>query len=193
LVGDAPLSIDALTAVAGDGGLPGEQRTLAWQRLLALLEVELLSAGTPVPTALANRANEIRKAYRVWFCAAQIAQKNDSHTSSTATLSEPIALGYTDFDGDVLRQAVQATFDRRQTALTGQPPFGLTDAFAQDAQKQIQWQAFLNKNRLEARALADVIEALATFMLPVIESASTGAALAARWPAGGPWLYAAAS
>jgi hypothetical protein len=87
---------------------------------------------------------------------------------------------HTDFDGDVLRQAVQATFDRRQTALTGQPPFGLTDAFAQDAQKQIQWQAFLNKNRLEARALADVIEALATFMLPVIESASTGAALAAR-------------
>jgi predicted nucleotidyltransferase component of viral defense system len=100
---------------------------------------------------------------------------------------------HTDFDGDVLRQAVQATFDRRQTALTGRPPFGLTDAFAQDAQKQIQWQAFLNKNRLEARALADVIAALANFMLPVIESASTGAALAAHWPAGGPWLYAAAS
>ena len=44
---------------------------------------------------------------------------------------------HTDFDGDVLRQALQATFDRRKTTLTGQAPFGLTDAFARDAQKQI--------------------------------------------------------
>lgn len=99
---------------------------------------------------------------------------------------------HTDFDGDILRQAVQATFDRRKTTLTAQLPFGLTDAFAQDAQKQIQWQAFLKKNRLEALALTDVIAALATFMWPVIESASTGAALAAHWQAGGPWSYAAA-
>lgn len=40
-----------------------------------------------------------------------------------------------DFDGDPLRQAVTATFDRRGTALTGQAPIGLTDAFAHDAQK----------------------------------------------------------
>lgn len=74
---------------------------------------------------------------------------------------------HTEFDGDILRQAVQATFKRRKTALTGQLPFGLTDAFAQDAQdaqKQMQWQAFLQKNRLEALALNYVIVALATFM-----------------------------
>ncbi len=78
---------------------------------------------------------------------------------------------HTDFDGDILRQAVQATFDRRKTTLTGQAPFGLTGAFAQDPQKQTQWQAFLRKNRLEALALNEVIAALATFMLPVIEAA----------------------
>jgi hypothetical protein len=93
----------------------------------------------------------------------------------------------TDFDGDILRQAIRATFDRRQTTLTGQAPFGLTDAFAQDAQKQIQWQAFLKKNRLEALALDEVIRALATFMLPVIGAASTTTEFPARWHPGGPW------
>lgn len=71
-----------------------------------------------------------------------------------------ILVQHTDFDGDTLRQAIRATFDRRKTALTGDVPFGLTDAFAQDAQKQAQWQAFLRKNRLEALALNDVIAAL---------------------------------
>ena len=99
---------------------------------------------------------------------------------------------HTDFDGEVLRQAVQATFDRRKTALTGHAPLGLTDAFAQDAQKQMQWQAFLKNNRLEALALNDVIAALATFMLPVIEAASVNATLTARWQAGGPWSPAEA-
>jgi hypothetical protein len=80
LVGDVPLTIDALTAVAGDVDAPGEQRTLAWQRLLALLEVELISAGTPVPPALADRADAIRNAYRVWFSEAQISEGTDSRT-----------------------------------------------------------------------------------------------------------------
>jgi hypothetical protein len=94
---------------------------------------------------------------------------------------------HTDFDGDILRQAVQATFDRRKTALTGQAPLGLTDAFAHDTQKRIQWQAFLKKNRLETLTLDDVIATLATFMLPVIEAASANATFPFRWQAGGPW------
>ncbi|WP_338016843.1 nucleotidyl transferase AbiEii/AbiGii toxin family protein [Noviherbaspirillum saxi] len=99
---------------------------------------------------------------------------------------------HTDFDGDILRQAVQATFDRRKTTLTGQVPFGLTDTFAQDPQKQTQWQAFLRKNRLEALALNEVIAALAAFMLPVIEGASANTAFPAQWHAGGPWSPAEA-
>ena len=97
---------------------------------------------------------------------------------------------HTDFDGDTLRQAIRATFDRRKTALTGDAPFGLTDAFAQDAQKQAQWQAFLRKNRLEALALNDVIAALVTFMLPVIKATNANAVFSARWQAGGPWSLA---
>lgn len=94
---------------------------------------------------------------------------------------------HTHFDGDTLRQAIQATFDRRKTALTGEAPFGLTDAFAKDAQKQAQWQAFLSRNRLESLALHDVIAALVDFMLPVIKSANANTVFSARWHAGGPW------
>lgn len=94
---------------------------------------------------------------------------------------------HTDFDGDTLRQAVQATFDRRKTALTGRIPFGLTDEFAQDVQKQAQWQAFLRKNRLEALALHEIIAALSSFMLPVIEAASANTTFPAMWPGGGHW------
>ncbi|KPA91572.1 protein of unknown function (DUF1814) [Pseudomonas asplenii] len=95
---------------------------------------------------------------------------------------------HTEFDGDILRQAVQATFERRKTALSGHAPLGLTHAFAQDPQKQTQWQAFLRKNRLEALALNDVIAELTTFMLPVIEAASANAMFPTGWQAGGPWL-----
>jgi hypothetical protein len=82
---------------------------------------------------------------------------------------------------------VRATFDHSKTALTGQAPFGLTDAFAYDAQKQTQWHAFLSKNRLEPPALNEVTAALATFLLPVIEAASVNTALPAHGRAGGPW------
>lgn len=94
---------------------------------------------------------------------------------------------HTDFDGETLRQAVQATFDRRRTALPGQAPFGLTPAFAQDLQKKVQWQAFLQRNRLEALDLSDVIATLATFMLPVMKAASTNQGFPAIWQAGGSW------
>ena len=54
---------------------------------------------------------------------------------------------YTDFDGDTLRRAIRATFDRRKTELPPGVPFGLTDGFARDTRKQMQWQAFLGMGR----------------------------------------------
>lgn len=62
-----------------------------------------------------------------------------------------------------LAQAIGATFARRQTALPDDLPVGLTQRFAADAEKRKQWQAFLNRNRLAAPALGDVIAELATF------------------------------
>jgi hypothetical protein len=97
---------------------------------------------------------------------------------------------HTEFDGDTLRRAIRATFDRRKTMLSPDIPFGLTDGFAQDTQKQTQWQAFLGKNRLEALRLEDIVASLRDFLLPVIAAANAGAHLPQLWPAGGPWTPA---
>lgn len=94
---------------------------------------------------------------------------------------------HTDFDGDTLRRAIRATFDRRKTNIAPEVPFGLTDAFAQDKQKQTQWQAFLGKNRLEAQRLEGVVASLRDFLHPVITAASTDTHHPQHWPAGGPW------
>lgn len=94
---------------------------------------------------------------------------------------------YTEFDGDTLRRAIRATFDRRKTTLPPDIPFGLTDGFAQDAQEQTQWQAFLGKNRLEALRLEAVVASLRDFLLPVIAVANAEADYPQHWPAGGLW------
>jgi hypothetical protein len=56
-----------------------------------------------------------------------------------------------------LERALSATFERRGTALPVGVPLGLTDEFARDPSKHAQWQAFLDKNRLEAPRLEQVV------------------------------------
>lgn len=59
-----------------------------------------------------------------------------------------------------LRRAVAATFARRGTALPSGTPAGLRDEFSEDAAKQMQWQAFLKKNRLHGMPLTDLLNTL---------------------------------
>lgn len=63
-------------------------------------------------------------------------------------------------DAAEMRRAIEATFERRKTPMPAALPVGFSDAFATDATKQTQWNAFLKKNRLEATVLADVVETL---------------------------------
>ncbi len=71
-----------------------------------------------------------------------------------------VLLRDTTLDDSELRRAVEATFARRQTDLPSAQPIGLSDVFANDARKQLQWRAFLNKNKLEPMDLRDVINTI---------------------------------
>jgi hypothetical protein len=71
------------------------------------------------------------------------------------------------FDFETLQNAIIRTFENRQTELPVEVPFALTEAFSSDSGKQIQWNAFLRKNRLEARLLEQVITRIRGFLLPV--------------------------
>lgn len=74
-----------------------------------------------------------------------------------------------EFDNEVLRLAISATFARRERPLPSQVPVGLSDAFAADLQKQRQWQAFLKKNQLEQTELVAVVQALRDWLYPLLK------------------------
>lgn len=66
-----------------------------------------------------------------------------------------------DADADAeLRRAVEATVARRQTAPPSAQPIGPRDVFADDATKQLQWRAFLKKNRPGPVDLGDLVRTI---------------------------------
>ena len=69
-----------------------------------------------------------------------------------------------------LQKAIEFSFTRRGTSLPDDVPFALTDGFLDDAQKKMQWNAFVS--RLDAGdklpTLAEVGAVLRSFLLPCI-------------------------
>ena len=91
------------------------------------------------------------------------------------------------FDGQRLADAVAATFQRRGTAWPGHVHDGLGGAFAREALKREQWQAFIVRHGLAAPRLEDVVDAVRAFVLPAALAAHTEAPCPGRWLPGGPW------
>ncbi|SCW96567.1 nucleotidyl transferase AbiEii/AbiGii toxin family protein [Ancylobacter rudongensis] len=71
-----------------------------------------------------------------------------------------------DFAGDRLARAIAATFARRETAVPVDLPDALTPAFANDEQKQRQWNAFVRDVSANPGSLEDVVNSLADFLMP---------------------------
>ena len=94
-----------------------------------------------------------------------------------------------DFSGTKLCTAIQATFNRRKTALPKKPPFALTSEFSNDSQKLMQWRAFVRKSKLDAQGLAltEITECLMKFLMPPTEALSNDKLFEMDWSSGGPW------
>lgn len=74
-----------------------------------------------------------------------------------------------ELDDSVLASAIQATFERRRTPLPNSLPLALTDEFARDSNKQLQWTAFLRRSGLPPeRALPEVVAVLRQRLMPLI-------------------------
>ncbi|MFM2408830.1 MAG: hypothetical protein RL358_1572 [Pseudomonadota bacterium] len=95
------------------------------------------------------------------------------------------------FKGQVLSQAVEATFARRKTPLPMSAPLALTQVFANDAAKQTQWKAFLRKNALpvDGKTFPDIITALHDFLMPPTLAAASGLTFNSTWTSGGTWQF----
>ena len=96
------------------------------------------------------------------------------------------------FTQERLSAAVRDAFARRRTAIPTEAPDGLTQDFARDPSKLVQWKAFQVQSVTPPRdtwALPDVIAALGVFLLPVLTAArnETVESELLEWPPGGPW------
>lgn len=75
---------------------------------------------------------------------------------------------HSELDAAILRQALMATFARRGTTLPAATPVGLSDEFAADAAKQMQWKAFVARNQLQATTLQEVVTQLRSYLGTVL-------------------------
>ncbi len=92
-----------------------------------------------------------------------------------------ILASFREFDEELLAKAISRTFKRRKTQIP-EEAFALTADFYSDAQKQMQWRAFLRKSGVNAPADFPVTgERLRAFLLPMLESARTGDPAGRTW------------
>jgi hypothetical protein len=78
------------------------------------------------------------------------------------------------FEMEPLRKAIEVSFERRGSSLPADIPFALTADFLHDAQKKLQWGAFVSRLDPGERGptLAEVGEVLRSFLLPCISEES---------------------
>jgi hypothetical protein len=100
-----------------------------------------------------------------------------------------------EFDGEVMTDAIRATFARCQTTLPEGAPIALTDKFSLDPLKISQWTAFLRKSGLKDQeiSLAEIVILLENFLLPPVQAAQTGERFFHRWTQSGSWEIVAST
>lgn len=93
------------------------------------------------------------------------------------------------FDGGLLAEAIRRTFDRRKTVIPDHaPPLVFTPAFLSDDQKNLQWDAFIAKNRLYVKpvSLQQSVSEIQRFLTPLI-TAPADEQSDMSWQPNGPW------
>jgi len=92
------------------------------------------------------------------------------------------------FKGAILAKAIRATFHRRNTPIPSETPTALTDEFAANQDKQIQWKAFQNRTGLQnvEVKLPQIVGDLRAFLLPPLFGAAPKGSLDKSW-ADGTW------
>lgn len=94
------------------------------------------------------------------------------------------------FDGKMLSDAIKATFARRSTPIPTDIPIAMTTSFVNHPEKAIQWKAFLKRSRLAESSflLADVINAICEFLLPVLAAITQNKNFTAQWNVSDKWM-----
>ena len=156
---------------AGYGGVRVELRaTLDGAKLLLQIDIGFGDVVTPAPEAIVypvlldDLPAPMLRAYPKYTVVAEKFQALCALGMANSRMKDYFDLWMLLRDGELddaeLTRAIQATFTRRRTTLPEGVPAGLTDAFATDAGKLTQWRAFVTKNKLDAIALGELVQAL---------------------------------
>lgn len=90
-----------------------------------------------------------------------------------------------EIDGNLLVEAIQATFERRETPLSEQKLSVFENSFTSDENKQKLWVAFLSKNGLESDMIFDVLmRELQGFLEPVYMAVAKEESFDCAWLSG---------
>jgi len=94
-----------------------------------------------------------------------------------------------DFDRSILSDAIRQTFKRRSAEIP-EIPIAFTEDFFTNPAKVTQWRAFIARKRIDDAPtnLFEVVEAIKTFLKPVIDNLKTDKPMGDAWKAPGPWL-----
>ena len=92
------------------------------------------------------------------------------------------------FEGGELAENIRATSELRASRLPASIPLGLSNEFANDPTKRLQWRAFWKKaaRREPMPELPEVVAAVAQFPLPSFSAARRGEAFRCPWAPGDP-------
>lgn len=95
---------------------------------------------------------------------------------------------YFNFDGSILSEAINLTFNQRHTIIPN-APFPFTESFYNDPEKSVQWRAFVSKNLIDDVPLKfeDIVKAVAIFLDPIARNLSAEKSFQDSWEAPGPW------
>ncbi|MDO8691347.1 MAG: nucleotidyl transferase AbiEii/AbiGii toxin family protein [Dehalococcoidia bacterium] len=93
-----------------------------------------------------------------------------------------------DFTGEILAEAIQKTFEKRNTPIAIDPAV-FDPSFLKDGNKKVQWQGFLSKAKLidAPGDFEDVVAAIKKFLEPLVASLVERRAFRSVWNAPGPW------
>jgi hypothetical protein len=92
------------------------------------------------------------------------------------------------FSGHTLQKAVRATFVTRSTSFPSVPVVFTSD-FSGDPIKDVQWKAFVRKNRLVdiPKDFQEIVAAIAAFLGSLVENLARNIPFTSSWKAPGPW------
>jgi hypothetical protein len=93
-----------------------------------------------------------------------------------------------DFKGEMLAEAVEKTFENRNTPIPIKSTV-FNPSFVNDQTKKIQWQGFIRKAKLSdaPESFKDVVAVVKVFLEPLMATLAERRPFCSIWSASGPW------